>query len=165
MIIPNIPANVNNLTNVKFLLIIPSLRNIEYKCQSVNLPGFSIPVVDQSSPSLTIQVPGTGINYNKLRVTFLVDETLDNYLDIYNWAFQIAEPLGALTSQYPKKSKDIFKTITLQVLSNKDNATLAFEFYNTFPVSLSDLVFDTTIDDIEYLTATVTFTFLYYQKQ
>lgn len=164
-LIPNIPTTVNNLGDVKFLLIVPFLRNLEYKCQQVNIPGFKIPVIKQSSPSLQIPNPGTGLDYNNFRVTFLVDENLDNYFDIYNWVFSIAEPLGAQDSLYPQKSKDIFKTITLQILDNKDNPNIALEFYRAFPVSLTDLEFNSTSDEIKYLTATVTFAFLYYSKQ
>jgi hypothetical protein len=165
LILQNHPSVLNPLTDVKFRLYIPGFTYSQYFCQSVTLPGMTIPVAKQSTPNLTIPVPGTGIEYNKLRVQFLVDEKFNNYFEMYNWIFQIAEPLGGIASNYPEKKSNIFKDVTIQMLTNKDNPNFNLVYYGAFPISLSDIDMDVRTDDIKYITSTVTFTYAYFRNE
>jgi len=51
---------------------------------------------------------------------------------------------------------------TLNVLSSANTPNFKVKFLNMFPVSISDLVFDATDSDIDYLTADVTFKYTIY---
>ena len=51
---------------------------------------------------------------------------------------------------------------TLNVLSSSSTPNFKVKFLDMFPVSLSDLDFDATDSDIDYLTANVTFKYTIY---
>ena len=56
-----------------------------------------------------------------------------------------------------------YSDATLAVLNSNYNEVVKIKFWDLFPTSLSTLEFTATDTDINYLTATVTFSFLYYQ--
>jgi hypothetical protein len=56
----------------------------------------------------------------------------------------------------------VFSDGTLMVLSNHQNGNIKVIFEDMFPIALSDLSFDSTLTDVEYLRATVTFRYKLY---
>ena len=52
---------------------------------------------------------------------------------------------------------DIYTLGQLHIVTSQYNPAFVVEFKNVFPVSLSNLQFDATISDVEYITAEVTF--------
>ena len=57
----------------------------------------------------------------------------------------------------------IFSDATLNVLTSKNNANIEVRFNNVFPISLSGLNFNQQADDIDYLTAPVSFKYKLYE--
>ena len=53
--------------------------------------------------------------------------------------------------------KDIFSNGQLLITTSQYNPAFVVEFRDLFPVSLTNLQFDATISDVEYITAEVTF--------
>ena len=53
------------------------------------------------------------------------------------------------------------RDLTLTVMNSANNVTKQIKFVDAYPTSLSSLPFDITTTDVEYLTAVVTFIFLY----
>ena len=99
-------------------------------------------------------VPGGGVTFGDFTVRFIVDEDLKNYYSIHSWmrdngnADQMARTTGA---------DDIYTGGQLHIVTSQYNPAFVVEFRDLFPVSLSNLQFDATISDVEYLTAEVTF--------
>jgi len=166
--ITRIPQNPNYLQATKYLLTFDRIGSTQYFCQSVNIPGVSIGQAPINTPMLDIYAPGNKITYNQLNIDFAVDEALDSWQQIHNWFRSIASPesfgerkrLSDAQNQYklgngPKGYSDA----TLTVLNNLNNPVLRVKFFNVFPISLSDIQFDTkmTADDIVYGTATFVF--------
>ena len=52
---------------------------------------------------------------------------------------------------------DIYTGGQLHIVTSAYNPAFVVEFKNLFPVALTNLQFDATISDVEYLTAEVTF--------
>jgi hypothetical protein len=52
---------------------------------------------------------------------------------------------------------DIYTNAQLHIATSQYNPAFVVEFRDIFPVSLSNLQFDATITDVEYITAEVTF--------
>ena len=52
---------------------------------------------------------------------------------------------------------DIYTNAQLHITTSQYNPAFVVEFRDIFPVSLSNLQFDATITDVEYITAEVTF--------
>ena len=165
--ITRIPQNTNYLQATKFLLTFDRIGSTQYFCQSVNIPGVSIGQAPINTPMLDIFAPGNKITYNQLNIDFAVDEALDSWQQIHNWFRSIASPesfgerkrLSDAQNQYKAYGQKSYSDATLTVLNNLNNPTLRVKFVNVFPISLSDIQFDTkmTADDIVYATATFVF--------
>ena len=165
--ITRIPQNVNYLQPTKYLLTFDRIGSTQYFCQSVNIPGVSIGQAPINTPMLDIYAPGNKISYNQLNIDFAVDEALDSWQQIHNWFRSIASPesfgerktLSDAQNQYKAYGQKGYSDATLTVLNNLNNPVLRVKFINAFPISLSDIQFDTkmTADDIVYATATFVF--------
>ena len=165
--ITRIPQNTNYLQPTKYLLTFDRIGTVQYFCQAVNIPGVSIGQAPINTPSADVYAPGNKISYNQLNVDFAVDEKLDTWRQIHDWFRSIAAPesfserkrLTNIQNQYRTGGLPSYGDATLTVLNNLNNPTLRVKFVNVFPISLSDIQFDTkmTADDIVYATATFVF--------
>ena len=88
------PQNTNLLQPTKFLLTFNRLKETTYFCQTVEIPSISLGEVDRASPFLDMYSPGTKLKYDPLDVTFVVNEDLQSWKDMYNWFTSIADPDG-----------------------------------------------------------------------
>ena len=88
------PQNTNPLQATKFLLTFDRLPSTQYFCQEVNLPGVTLGTVDRVTPFLDMYSPGTKLKYDDLNISFIVDEELQSWKDMYNWFISIADPDG-----------------------------------------------------------------------
>ena len=120
----------------------------------------------------------------------MVDENLENYREIHGWMYGIGFPFsrtqfGSLVDagndRFPTQGKDslktdpgkvkygakplgpIFSDATLNVLTSKNNANIEVRFSDVFPIALSGLEFNQQADDLNYLSATVTFKYKIFQ--
>ena len=105
-----------------------------------------------------------------MRLRFLVDEDLENYLEIQHWLRGLGFP-DSLKEIYdwqrsnpnaPSGPLNYTSDGTMNVLSSSNVPNFKVKFLDMFPVSLSDLDFDATDSDIDYLTADVTFKYTIY---
>jgi hypothetical protein len=64
--------------------------------------------------------------------------------------------LSSVEMSYNKR-KESTKQAILTVMSNQNNPKLRVKLNNIFPMSLSDLEFDTTLSAEEHITATASF--------
>jgi hypothetical protein len=99
-------------------------------------------------------IPGGGVTFGDLSVSFIVDEDLTNYNSIYKWIRDNgnADEMARTTSE-----TDIYTNGQLHIVTSQYNPAFIVDFRNIFPVSLTGLQFDATITDVEYITADVTF--------
>lgn len=153
-------ATQNNLSLVNFKLKFKRLPEVEYRVQSVSIPGLELGSIDRPSPFVRIPYPGN-LTYGDLTVTFLVGEALADYLEIYNWMIALGHP-DSLT-QYEKGNE--FSDCSVVILNSSRTAQIAVKFTDAFPISLSTITFDTTLQDVQYATATASFKFgrFYYE--
>jgi hypothetical protein len=105
-------------------------------------------------------------------VVFLVDEALESWQGIYNWFRSFASPDGTdernlktqiqnqfVTPSNQNRSKLAYSDATLTILNNLNNPVVRVEFTNVFPVSLSDIDFDTKLSADDIITADATFVY------
>jgi hypothetical protein len=164
------PENTNYLQASKFLITFDRIPTIQYFCQEVNLPGLQIPVAIINTPLLDFQSPGTKIKYSPFVMTFNVNEDISNWKEMYDWFLAIASPTGFqerndLRLKNSKRGADndkLYSDITLTVLSALNNPIVRVRFVDTFPLSLTDIQFDTKSSAETIITATCTFNFDYF---
>jgi len=79
------PENTNPLMPTKYQFVFARLPKLTYFCQRANLPGIELATAIQSSPMREIPRAGSKIEYDDLKLTFLVDEQLESWLEIFSW--------------------------------------------------------------------------------
>lgn len=141
--------NINMLTPIGFRLTINSTEfaNVEYFCVGASLPALSLPEVKTPFRNQIGRLPGDTLNYSPFSVTFVVDEEMHNYLEMYNWLES-----NSNRGYYPKD-------ITLSILSNQNTTNKQVQYINAFPTGLNELEFNTQTTTIEYLTCNVEFAY------
>jgi hypothetical protein len=165
--------NRNFLAPVGFKFTLSRAPKVAFFSNSTNIPGLSLGIAIQPSYLKDIDTPGDKIIFNDLSLRFLVDENLENYMEIQNWIRGLGYPedLSEIYDLQRKqvnvdmsasKTMNIYSDATLQVLTSAQNPNFKVKFRDLWPYQLSDLQFDATDTDIEYLTADVTFKYTIY---
>ena len=153
-------TNPNFLSPLSFKFMLYRTPNINFNVQSVRVPGMSLSTTDTATPFVTI--PNSGkITYAPLTITFRVNEDLTDYLEINNWM----ESLGAPSSftQYAdinNSQAGRYSDATLIINNSRKRGNMSVNFYDLFPVDISDLQFTTMDTDVNYIECTVDFRYL-----
>lgn len=155
------PQNTNPLQATKFLLTFDRISTITYFCQTTNLPGVSLGEVERSTPFIEQFSPGTKLKYESLDISFIVNEDLSSWKNLYDWFLSIANPDGFdgrnNVPGISAKAYNYFSDAKLVILSALNNPVFAVDFKNVFPISMSGLEFDTTTDANKIITCNATF--------
>jgi hypothetical protein len=141
-----------------FKLVLDSQKypNAEFLVQTTSIPQISVNHADFPTPMLNINMPGDKIAYTDLELTFLVDEDFINYREIHDWLIGLVKVQDSKTV---KKRRDM----SLFILSSHNNPNVHFRFIGAYPLSLSSLSFDATTNTMEYLAASVSFSYDYFE--
>lgn len=140
----------NNLSQLNFKFKLARTPEIEFRAQSVDIPGLSLGAISMPTPHVPYAVPGN-MTYGDLKINFLVGENMKDYLEIYNWMVALGHPDDF--DQY----QDIKSDCSVAILDSNLNANINMRFTDAFPIDLSGVSFDTTLSQTQYVTASVTF--------
>jgi len=164
------PPATDLLQPSKFIFQFDRIKTVQYFCQSINIPGVNLGQAPISLPTADIFAPGNKITYNPLSIHFLVDSKLQGWQELHTWYRAIASPesfqerktLTAMANQYSMNKKNNYSDATLTVLSSLNNPILRVQFINCFPITLSDIIFDSSQSADDIVTADGTFIFDYF---
>ena len=181
------PTSQDYASPTQFKFSILKLPKVEFFVTQVNVPGITLGTTAQSTPLKNIPMPGDRLNYEDLTLSFQVDENLENYQEIHGWLVGLGFPrdyseyrnlANAGSDRFPttnavstepgkvkygtSSAGSTYSDATLTILTSKNNAQLEVRFRDLYPTSLSGLQYDQQADDVNYLTATVTFNYLIY---
>ena len=154
-----------------FYLQIDSLPEVSFFCQQVQIPsltGGEAELPNRYNSGKTF-IPGDGVDYGTLDVTFLVDKKLENYTTVMRWLKGINAPeTQGQWSDYQKnenhtKFGQSMETMTVVCTDASQEPLAEWKFYSAFPVSLDGFSFDSSMPDIEYMTAVCSFRFHYFE--
>ena len=162
--------NRNYLSPIGFTFDIARFRKVSFFSTSASIPEISLGSPEQSNYLKDIFHPGDRLSYGDLPIQFLVDEDMVNYTLIHNWMTGLGFPesvqqfLNVTTNNDGKRDFELqYSDATLGVLNSNYNVVANIKFWDLFPTSLSTMEFNSTDTDINYVTANVTFKYLYYQ--
>jgi hypothetical protein len=163
------PSNTNLLQSSKFILAFNRLPTVQYFCQEANLPGVSLGSTEFNTPLVNVPVAGNKLEYSEFKVTFLVDEQLQSWYELYKWMLAIASPkslterntLNQLQNQFTSKAS-YYSDASLTIMSALNNPLLRINYQRMFPIELSDIDFDTQKSADNIVTATATFRYEYF---
>ena len=152
------PSDINNLSPVGYKFYIESLPQTNWFLTSVNLPSISLAEVPHPTPLMQAAVAGNDLVFDPLNITFLVDENLNNWRELYDWLRGLGFP-----HDYKEYNKDhLYSDATLTILNSNMNPNYNIVFKDLFPTSLGEILFDSASADIEGIKATATFRYLTY---
>ncbi len=159
------PQSTSPLQPTKFLLTFARIPTTQFFCQEVNIPGVSLGEVDRVTPFLDMYSPGTKLKYEPLDISFMIDEDLQSWKDMYNWFISIADPDGFEKRDHNKElqTNKHFSDAILTVLNGLNNPVLRIEYINVFPLTMSDIRFDTKLSAESIITCSVTFRYQSYK--
>ena len=166
------PSNINPLSPNGFMFNISKLPDVNFFCQSINLPGLNLPSISQGTPFSDAEIPGDKLTYDTLELQFLVDEQMLNYTSVHNWITALGFPqnyeqyINFVSQDQKNSTNELMRNYSdgvLQILNNSNNAIRTIQFRDLFPTSLSALSFLSTSDDVQYLVGNVSFKYTYYE--
>ena len=173
---PYEPVNKNYLKPNGFRVVFGRLQNVEYFCQSINLPKMTLGAAMQPTPFVNIPHTGDKMEYDPFTIMFKVDEDMANYLEIYNWMVglgfpkshdQYAQLLKDPASRFSQSEKmletNLYSDCSLFILNNNNEPFIEVRFYDAFPVSMEGLDFDLRVPTIDYFTGIATFNYKFYE--
>ena len=182
------PSVLDYASPVQFRFKCSKLPTVEFFCQTANIPGISIGTASMPTGLKDIPIPGEKVTYSDLAISFLVDENLNNYKEIHDWIIGLGFPqnhtqfadlqatgsdrypgstTGAIVPEtniaVPLSEGGTYSDATLTVLNSKNIAVTEIRFHNIFPTSLGALSYDVQASDVNYLSTSVDFSYMYYE--
>lgn len=145
-----------------------------FTAQKVDIPQLSIGEVNLPNyQNRNAFLPGDTLDYGTLDITFLVDKEFRTYLSLLKWLKGVSNPeafqqnFDWITREgtniqgvnWQNGTADLFVYAADPAL----NPLLEWKFWNAYPITLDGPSFDSTDPDTEYLTARVSFRYLYFE--
>ena len=159
-------SNHNLLTSLSFKFEIKKFPTITYFCQSCSIPGIQIGESLHSSPFVDFTVPGETLTFDTLSISFLVDEDMKNYEEIYNWLVAMGFPKSYSQATIDRGDPEqVFSDATLTVLNNNKNPKIEFTFMDCFPTSLGNISFDSSMTDADAILCDVVFSYKLFEMK
>ena len=158
-------SNRNFLSVVGFKFLLNRCPKVDFYCNSANIPEVTLGTAVQRTYLKDIPVPGDKMTYGDLNITFMVDEDMENYLQLYQWITSLGFPQSLdqfrelmdtdrLLPETPV-ANDFFNErsdATLMILNSDYNPSVKIKFKDVFPVSLSAVPFDAKQEQQTYYT-------------
>lgn len=161
------PQNRNFLSPLNFQFSILRAPTVNFFIQKVKLPSVRLQSADMPNPFVKIPYPGEHLDYESLEISFKVDEDLTNYLEIHNWIKALGKPKSFheykdIESNPSYTGNGIYSDISLIILNSVKKPNFETIFTDAYPVSISALDFNTTDTDVNFITASASFKYTYY---
>ena len=180
------PTVFDYATGTQWRLTFNRIPKTTWFCTAANVPGIQLGEASYPTPMTDMMVTGDKLTFENLNITFMVDEELQNYRELWDWLVGIGAPKkhsqwrtildsgdGAVrsfgtpdTDTRTKTTFDesnLYSDSTLIVYNSKNTPKVNVHFKNMFPTSLSALEYSQELTDVEYFKATATFRYLYYE--
>ena len=160
-----------------FYMVVESLPELVFSIQQLQVPnvtGGEVPLPNRLNPNRAF-IPGSGVDYTTLDVTFLLDKNLRNYYSVLKWIKAINHPEDheQFSNWVNDSSKNTSKEGFSKTTSNLtvfgcdagNNPLLHWNFVDSFPISLDGPSYDATAPNIDYLTSVASFRYVYFEFQ
>jgi hypothetical protein len=161
------PLNKNFLNPLNFQFQLKRAPNINFFIQKVTLPSITVPEIEIPTMFNYIPIAGNKLSYGELEITFKVDEDFANYLELHNWIRALTHPekfeeYADIAKNPTYTGQGVGSDISLIVLNSLKNPNFEVTFRSAYPISLSNIEFDTTLDDVQYVTCSASFRYMLY---
>ena len=171
----DISKSILNRNNFK--LLIDKVPTVEYYVRTCNIPGVQFSeAVQAAGVGIDAFFPGDKASFDTLEVSFIVDEDLTNFQEIYDWIDSIvpisnSKNFETYTDTAKTKTNILasvdndqnqYSDITLVINTNKNIPNRFIRFHDAFPISLGSIELESGAD-AEPAICTVSFRFTFYE--
>lgn len=153
---------LNLLADNAFHFEILELPYFSAFAQTFELPGVTLGRAIRPTPLVDIPEPGDKLEFDDFSITFLIDEELKNYKEIWKWLMHLGYPKNTKEYRLMVQKQTAYtrkSDIQLNCMTNKFNITDSIVFHSAFPIALSGIVFDSANTDVDHPVATATFAY------
>ena len=180
------PTVFDYATGTQWRLTFNRIPKTTWFCTAANVPGITLGEASYPTPMADMFITGDKLTFDTLNITFMVDEELQNYRELWDWLVGIGAPKqhsqwrtilnsgdGAIRTfgtpdtdtrtKTTTEESNLYSDSTLIVYNSKNTPKVNVHFKNMFPTSLSALEYSQELTDVEYFKATATFRYLYYE--
>ena len=184
------PTVFDYATGTQWRIAFNRIPKTTWFCTAANIPGITLGEASYPTPMADMFVAGDKLTFETLNITFLVDEELQNYRELWEWIVAMGAPVShsqwstgltkgdGLTTTFsavgsddninPRQKatsteKNLYSDATLIVYNSKNMPKVNVKFKDMFPTSLSALEYSQDLTDVEYFKANATFRYLYYE--
>jgi hypothetical protein len=163
------PTNKNFLSPLGFKFFVQKLPNVNFFVQKVTIPGLKMGATPEApNPFVAIPYSGDHLLYNELELTFRIDEDMKNYLEIHKWLRGLGFPeeygeYAEIQNEEKMLGGGLKTNATLVITSNGKSPNIECVFEDIFPIALSDVVFNTTDETVNYIEASASFRYTQYK--
>jgi hypothetical protein len=137
----------NLLKSNSYQFSIERIPETIFRITSVNLPEISVPAPMAPSGASSQYFPGSSSEFSQLTISFLVDENLKNYEEIFRWITQQRFAIGSEFVPKNTTESSLTSDAILLTLTNSSNPNRVIKFFDLFPTSLGQLNFSTQQPD------------------
>tara|TARA_R110002051_G_scaffold313396_1_gene389457 strand:- start:503 stop:1021 length:519 start_codon:yes stop_codon:yes gene_type:complete len=157
------PTTSNLLTANQFKFNTARLPILSEYVIGVNIPSIEF-VSAELATAFGVNIPTATGKYifEDLTVSFLVDEEIESWREIYEWMIRLGPMNDASEEIMYNNCYDSTTVGELTVLNSAYKPKFRYKFYNMFPISLTGFSFTTTAADSIQLQSAATFRFSYY---
>ena len=184
------PTVFDYATGTQWRIAFNRIPKTTWFCTAANVPGITLGEAQYATPMSDMFVTGDKLTFETLNITFLVDEELQNYRELWEWIVGIGSPVNhsqwttaltkgdGITTNFsavgsddninPRQKatstdKNFYSDATLIVYNSKNIPKVNVKFKDMFPTSISSLEYSQDLTDVEYFKASATFRYLYYE--
>jgi hypothetical protein len=152
------PERINALLPTYYRFSINRLPNTMYFCQTASVPTITMSEVLMPTPFMAIKNPSK-LDFDELSITFVVDEEMKNWLEIFNW---MRSTTNVENYEEFKPINTHLSTANLVILNSTKNPKINVTFEGLYPRTLGSIDFSSTVIDPEPLQCTATFAYRNY---
>lgn len=159
-------TNINFLQSTQFKVIIDRKKfgNLEFFAQSFQHPGATVTSAPLAYKRIaTVGLPGDTLTIDELGFEIIVDENMNSYIEMYNWAKSQTEDRRGISVDNPlyrdiSSSTDTHESdITVLLLTNANQVVKTIKYIDCVPTSLSSLNFSATVGEPSQVTFQASF--------
>ena len=179
------PTILNYASPTQFRITFNRIPTAVWFCTEANIPGISLGEAQFPTPMADMVLSGDKLTFDTLNMTFIVDEELVNYRELWDWLVGIGAP--SLHSQYPTvlakgqgitsysttpdadarqkatpSEGNVYSDAQMIIYDSKNIPKVNINFKDMFPTSISSLEYTQGATDVDYFKATVNFRYTYY---
>ena len=171
----SLPDNLSYLAPTQFELLVKKLPNTKYFATGVNIPSVSVgETLQPTRLGANVKLPGDKIQFGEITITFIVDENMENWTELYNWMegitastdtekYRLLVGANKREDQPQDNSGDfdqLHSDMTIVVTTAANNPNRYVRIQDAYPSALGEIAMDTTVaGGLSYVTCTASFQF------